>query len=187
MTYRVFTLVSLDFPKIKSSRRLKSKLQALGFPDLSCHINLYGCGCATVQPWSPIKTTALNSFSLLLGRLLNIEEIMEHAQTQKLFLVFSLVVTLGLSQPIEESKILAVGWSDWSDIWDDLLDIVTPKTTQCGLSNSPVVIVGVHGGSDAERNEWPWMAMLIENGEQFCDGTIIDEYHVLTAAHCVDW
>ena len=112
---------------------------------------------------------------------------MEHAQTQKLLLVFSLIVTLGLSQPIEESKILAVGWSDWSDIFDDLLDIVTTKTTQCGLSNSPVVIVGVHGGSDAERNEWPWMAMLIENGEQFCDGTIIDEYHVLTAAHCVDW
>ena len=115
---------------------------------------------------------------------------MEHAQTQKLFLAFTLVVTLGLSQPIEESKILAVGWSDWSDIFDDLLDIVTPKTTQCGLSNSPVVIVGVHGGSDAERNEWPWMAMLIDDaydGEQFCDGTIIDEYHILTAAHCVEW
>ena len=142
----------------------------------------------TVQPWSPIKTTATKLF-LTYYLILNIKEIMEHAQTQKLLLVFSLIVTLGLSQPIEESKILAVGWSDWSDIFDDLLDIVTPKTTQCGLSNSPVVIVGIHGGSDAERNEWPWMAMLIDDaydGEQFCDGTIIDEYHILTAAHCVD-
>jgi len=27
--------------------------------------------------------------------------------------------------------------------------------------------------------------MMMNRGNQFCDGSIIDEYHILTAAHCV--
>jgi secreted trypsin-like serine protease len=43
----------------------------------------------------------------------------------------------------------------------------------------------VAGGSDASKNEWPWVVMLMNRGRQFCDGSIIDQYHILTAAHCV--
>ena len=43
----------------------------------------------------------------------------------------------------------------------------------------------VAGGWPADRNEWPWVVMMMNRGRQFCDGSIIDEYHILTAAHCV--
>merc|ERR1712223_1753147 len=43
----------------------------------------------------------------------------------------------------------------------------------------------VAGGSDAQKNAWPWVVMLMNRGRQFCDGSIIDPYHILTAAHCV--
>jgi len=43
----------------------------------------------------------------------------------------------------------------------------------------------VAGGWPADRNEWPWIVMMMNRGNQFCDGSIIDEYHILTAAHCV--
>ena len=40
-------------------------------------------------------------------------------------------------------------------------------------------------GNDAEDNEWPWIAALMNNGRQFCGGSLIDDKHILTAAHCV--
>ena len=43
----------------------------------------------------------------------------------------------------------------------------------------------VAGGWPADRNEWPWVVMLMNRDRQFCDGSIIDQHHILTAAHCV--
>ena len=41
-------------------------------------------------------------------------------------------------------------------------------------------------GSDAAPGEWPWMAVLLQEGQlrQFCAGTLVSASHVLTAAHC---
>jgi len=51
-------------------------------------------------------------------------------------------------------------------------------------------IHGVHplrvvSGWPAQKNEWPWIAQLRNNGRQFCGGSLIDDRHILTAAHCV--
>ena len=43
----------------------------------------------------------------------------------------------------------------------------------------------VVNGWPAQKNEWPWIAQLRNNGRQFCGGSLIDDRHILTAAHCV--
>jgi hypothetical protein len=40
-------------------------------------------------------------------------------------------------------------------------------------------------GWPADQYEWPWIAALLNNGRQFCGGSLIDRKHILTAAHCV--
>ncbi|XP_012878171.1 PREDICTED: coagulation factor X [Dipodomys ordii] len=42
------------------------------------------------------------------------------------------------------------------------------------------------GGRDCEAGECPWQALLInEENEGFCGGTILNQFHILTAAHCL--
>ena len=44
----------------------------------------------------------------------------------------------------------------------------------------------IAGGSVARVNSWPWQVMLIRSsGDQFCGGSLVDPYWVVTAAHCV--
>ena len=59
----------------------------------------------------------------------------------------------------------------------------------CGINLSPERIVG---GADATPNSIPWQVGLIfpitaPTGTTipFCGGTIIDSWHILTAAHCL--
>jgi len=40
-------------------------------------------------------------------------------------------------------------------------------------------------GWPADKYEWPWITALLNNGRQFCGGSLIDQKHILTAAHCV--
>ncbi|XP_078513823.1 coagulation factor X-like isoform X2 [Lissotriton helveticus] len=43
------------------------------------------------------------------------------------------------------------------------------------------------GGRDCSPGECPWQALLVnENQEGFCGGTILNEYFILTSAHCVN-
>ncbi|KAM5288082.1 coagulation factor VII [Ctenodactylus gundi] len=42
------------------------------------------------------------------------------------------------------------------------------------------------GGRNCRDGECPWQALLVnEENEGFCGGTILSEYHILTAAHCL--
>ena len=43
----------------------------------------------------------------------------------------------------------------------------------------------VVNGWPADQGEWPWIAALLNNGRQFCGGSLITDRHILTAAHCV--
>ena len=42
------------------------------------------------------------------------------------------------------------------------------------------------GGTVAPINSWPWQVMITDiSGKQFCGGTLVDPYWVVTAAHCL--
>ena len=76
------------------------------------------------------------------------------------------------------------------------LFLIIPTTYQASYSCDPNAPCGcsqysvtanarIVDGEDARRNTWSW-AVSLELGDYLCGGTIIDEYYVVTAAHCVD-
>jgi hypothetical protein len=62
---------------------------------------------------------------------------------------------------------------------------VGPAPTQCGKQAVTPIRTRIVGGQDAVAHSWPWLVSLQYNGGHFCGGTLIDEYHVVTAAHCL--
>ncbi|XP_076764986.1 proclotting enzyme [Xylocopa sonorina] len=58
-------------------------------------------------------------------------------------------------------------------------------TSQCGAKNGDQNQERIVGGHNADLGEWPWIAALFNSGRQFCGGSLIDDLHILTAAHCV--
>ncbi|CAB3239924.1 unnamed protein product [Arctia plantaginis] len=64
----------------------------------------------------------------------------------------------------------------------------------CGIKNGPQTYESTYdiqdeerivGGHNAQQNEWPWIVALFNAGRQFCGGSLMDDTHVLSAAHCV--
>lgn len=56
---------------------------------------------------------------------------------------------------------------------------------QCGVRLGYQDQERIVGGHNAELNKWLWIAALFNAGRQFCGGSLINNAHVLTAAHCV--
>ena len=56
------------------------------------------------------------------------------------------------------------------------------------MSRGLTIVEVFIGGSEVKKHAWPWAVALTSTEfggtGQFCGGTLIDEYHVLTAAHC---
>lgn len=62
---------------------------------------------------------------------------------------------------------------------------ITPINSGCGTRNIDLDTNRIVGGNIAQPNSWPWIVVLFNGGRQFCGGSLIDNIHVLTAAHCV--
>lgn len=60
-----------------------------------------------------------------------------------------------------------------------------PVGASCGAKNGYQDQERIVGGHNADVNEWPWIAALFNGGRQFCGGSLIDNIHILSAAHCV--
>jgi len=56
----------------------------------------------------------------------------------------------------------------------------------CGQANPAMQQDRVVGGWEAIPHQYPWMAALFIDDMYFCGGSILDETHILTAAHCTD-
>ncbi|XP_033757771.1 transmembrane protease serine 9-like [Pecten maximus] len=59
-------------------------------------------------------------------------------------------------------------------------------STLCGRPFIQPHEVKIVGGRVAKQGSLPWMAMLMEVGEQACGGSIIADNLILTAAHCFE-
>ena len=63
-------------------------------------------------------------------------------------------------------------------------DNLIPENVRCQGStiHAPNRIVG---GDDAVKNSWPWI-VGVRMGGYMCGGSILNDNHVMTAAHCCD-
>ncbi|KAF5307276.1 hypothetical protein FQR65_LT06992 [Abscondita terminalis] len=54
-------------------------------------------------------------------------------------------------------------------------------------SNDPILGSGrVVGGKPSQPKAWPWIVSVYRNGVFHCGGALINEYWIVSAAHCVD-
>ena len=53
---------------------------------------------------------------------------------------------------------------------------------ECGTKT---ILGGPLSGEIVNSGEFPYMALLKENGSYICSGSLINKLYVLTAAHCV--
>ena len=72
------------------------------------------------------------------------------------------------------------------------LDRLIPKLEDCGEPRfDTVTSTRIIGGNKADPGQFPYMALLYridtetDEEEYYCAGTIINQFYILTAAHCV--
>ncbi|EFX75604.1 hypothetical protein DAPPUDRAFT_323225 [Daphnia pulex] len=63
-------------------------------------------------------------------------------------------------------------------------------STLCGTNGIPTVPIDPLTGQPDPNFPWwlcfpYWLVAILNNGKQFCGGSLIDKIHILTAAHCV--
>jgi len=68
------------------------------------------------------------------------------------------------------------------------LDAVTLRVfIVCGRPTLDTAITPyiVHG-TDAPQGRWPWQVAILKDGSFICGGSLVDDVHVVTAAHCIE-
>ena len=54
-----------------------------------------------------------------------------------------------------------------------------------GISSAGIPQGRIHGGSDAEINQFPYQVSILKDNIYYCGGAIIGDKYILTAAQCV--
>ncbi|KAJ0173208.1 hypothetical protein K1T71_011384 [Dendrolimus kikuchii] len=61
-------------------------------------------------------------------------------------------------------------------------------TVECGVASSGANALIIHG-DEYLRGDWPWVVALFKKNKQnlmfICSGTLVSEWHVISAAHCL--
>ncbi|XP_069750949.1 transmembrane protease serine 5-like isoform X2 [Narcine bancroftii] len=60
--------------------------------------------------------------------------------------------------------------------------VIKLKCSTCGEKHDFSMIIG---GQEATEGSWPWQVTLYNNYKHICGGSILDQYWIITAAHCV--
>jgi hypothetical protein len=47
------------------------------------------------------------------------------------------------------------------------------------------MLTKIFGGESAPKNTWGWIVSLRRRNSHFCAGSILNEWHIITAAHCL--
>ena len=80
-------------------------------------------------------------------------------------------------------------WDVWTKFHQDILQDVDEAAVEAAKkfppSHQASGYMFIHGYRALLKGEWPWIAALMNNGRQFCGGSLITRKHILTAAHCV--
>jgi secreted trypsin-like serine protease len=58
------------------------------------------------------------------------------------------------------------------------------ETNACGCSRRPHISLKIHGGQSALFSNWDWMVSMRDLNHHFCGGSILNEWYIITAAHC---
>lgn len=59
--------------------------------------------------------------------------------------------------------------------------------TECGKNVKPDVQLSprIVGGRPTKPHNYPWVALILYYNVAMCGGSVINNYYILTAAHCV--
>lgn len=58
--------------------------------------------------------------------------------------------------------------------------------TECGKIATPLQIAPrIVGGELTKPHKYPWLALVLYMNIAVCGGSVINNYYILTAAHCV--
>jgi len=95
----------------------------------------------------------------------------------------SSTITIKGLRPSTQYRAGVYGIDDVGQAYKGVESLTSTTNVSCGFRPSASRIAG---GSIARVNSWPWQAMLLQtSGRQFCGGSLIDRYWVVTAAHCI--
>ena len=65
-------------------------------------------------------------------------------------------------------------------------EYVCNRTNPCGCSNQAVVARRAEGSQPALQNTWSWVVSIRDPNGYLCSGSILNEWFVITAAHCLE-
>ncbi|KAL9986055.1 hypothetical protein ACROYT_G000121 [Oculina patagonica] len=173
-TDRLDSSIKIKFAILKNG--LTSALPVLGW-----NVTIFNLTSTsfTLQ-WTKLNTVVNQSAKVYLvevksiqGIILAVETVPENTTT---------TVIKGLS-PSTKYRVGVFGVDNIGQPYKSLESVPTTNKAFCGSRPSMSRIVG---GTEAPVNSWPWQVMVTDNyGNQFCGGSLVDPYWVVTAAHCM--